>query len=140
MYSRPEIFKKLVLHSSNHSVIQVLQLLLCINSSKIDKYVEKDEALKGDIVELLMEQLKSTNVDSVLNVCSLLGYVIDNYYLIADSKRMLEGILAGEFSEFLFRSSLKGDGFLLEAIAGLIVTILRYYSYSSFNTEHKESQ
>lgn len=79
----------------------------------------------------MKELMQTKSMESASNISYLLISFIDGYYLISDSKSMMETLLTQEFSEFLFETALKESR--EEAMTLLLKSILRYYIFSSHN-------
>ena len=94
MYSRPQVFKRLLNHSYNSSVTNTLQVILNLDGTKVDKSPEEVKATKVETTKMIFSKIRfDTQGDSLSNLSNLLIEIVEKYYLIADGKQLLDVIL-----------------------------------------------
>ena len=89
------------------------------------------------ILELLSNEEKKAGEDSGViaeNLILILNEIVDKYYLIADGKAMMDQLLNEKSISMLMGMVSRQSEFSLNAMQ-LCLCLMKYYSFSSFNSE-----
>lgn len=73
MYSRPQVFKKLLNHSYNSSITNSLQVVLNLDNTKVDKSIEETKNIKVETMKLIFSKIRfDTQGDTLSNLSNVL--------------------------------------------------------------------
>ena len=97
--------------------------------------------IKKILNKIDLERKKGTTDSSIKieNLIVILNETIDKYYLIADGKLMLEMILDEKPVAMILEMISKNSSYSSSAMQ-LCLYIMKYYSFSSFNTEEQNEE
>ena len=138
MYSRPLALKKLLNHTYNASMTSTLQIILNLDNTKVDKTSEEARVIKVDIMRIIFSKIRYDSHGEILsNLSNVLIEIIEKYYLIADGKVLLDVILEKENIELIFELGQSNNPFINSPMLNVLLSIVNYYSFSSFNSEEK---
>lgn len=94
--------------------------------------------MKTEAMRMIFSKIRyDTQGETLSNLSNVLIEVIEKYYLIADGKILLDVILEKENIELIFDLGQSNNPFINSPMLNVLVSIINYYSFSSFNSEEK---
>ena len=145
VYQSPAVFQKLIQHSSHSAISNTLQLYLSLDMNKnLPKCPERLATKVGvvkSILQRITEEGSTQGVNSVLaieNLSAVLIEVVDKYFLIVDGKAMME-VLCSQESVQAMLDLIKVESESSFPAFHFFISLINYYSYSSFSDDPKTS-
>ena len=146
VYAKPRILHNLLRHSEHMAISNTVQLFLNLDINKSSASQPDRLALKLEVMRAIVRRVEAehrarsaSSAAVVENLCSVLIETVDKYYLIQDGKQMIEAITDQASVEAMMGLIRESSELAFPAFS-FFISLINYYSFSSFNAEEQNSE